>query len=313
MSETLSLFAPAKVNLFLHVLGRRENGYHDLESLVVFVDVGDTLHVTPADSFEFHISGPFAGPLSAEPAANNLVTRAAEGLADHAGWAGPRGARIELIKGLPVASGIGGGSADAAAALRILSHYWSLQIPQDKLYDLGLALGADVPVCLASEPRLMCGIGEQLSTVPPLPKTSILLVNPGVAVPTGQVFRALDIPSLPKGESAFGLQTEYPDTAALCETLAACRNDLEPPARALAPDIATVIDTIAGQDGCLLSRMSGSGATCFGLFHDQTAAAAAAKRLAENHPAWWVQSGHIMTHAPEPVLAEKQGLSVQHA
>lgn len=302
MTTPLSLFAPAKVNLFLHVLGRRDNGYHDLESLVVFVDVGDTISVTPSDTFELAITGPFADILNTEPSDDNLVTRAARLLADHAGWPTPRGARIELSKGLPVASGIGGGSADAAAALRVLIGYWGLEIEDAPLYDIGLKLGADVPVCLACEPRLMSGIGENLVHVRSLPQTAIVLVNPGIGVSTGAVFRSLDIPNLPKAPCPFTHEGTYGDTGTLVETLAACRNDLEPPARVLAPQIDDVLTAIAQESGCLLPRMSGSGATCFGLFEDRAKADAAAERLRTAHPEWWVKSGSLLTSAPEPVF-----------
>ena len=275
--------APAKVNLFLHVVGRRSDGYHLLDSLAVFPVIGDTLRAAPADSLSLALEGPFGSALRAEP--DNLVLRAARGLAALTGVRA--GARLTLVKTLPVASGIGGGSADAAAALRLLGRLWGVAPAAAALRALASRLGADVPVCLAGRPSRMGGVGEILSPAPDLPAFGLVLVNPGVAVSTPDVFRAriggFSAPAvLPSG---------WPDAAAMARDLAALTNDLEPPAVALCPAIATVLAVLRATPGCLLARMSGSGATCFGLYADPAAAARAASALAR--PGWWCWGGAL--------------------
>ncbi len=264
-------FAPAKVNLFLHVTGRRADGYHLLDSLAVFPAVGDRLAFDAADDFTLDVRGPFAAGLSA--GTDNLVLRAGHALAAAAGvraWG-----RLALKKCLPVASGIGGGSADAAAALRLLSRAWGVRVDATDLRALALTLGADVPACLGSCPVRMSGVGEILATVPALPPCGIVLVNPGVAVATQAVFRAR--------AGAFSrpapLAGSWRDAAALARDLAVASNDLEAPAIALCPPIAGVLADLRAQPGCLLARMSGSGATCFALCHDAETAEAVAYAL----------------------------------
>ena len=279
----LEAFAPAKINLALHVLGRRADGYHLLDSLVVFAAVGDTLRAGPAEDLTLAVAGPFGAALAGE--ADNLVLRAARLLAESGGVA-PR-ARLILDKQLPVASGIGGGSADAAAALLLLSRLWRLDLPAPALSALALRLGADVPVCLRGRPARMGGVGEALAPLPPLPGCGLVLVNPGVAVATQAVFRARDAAFSPP----LVLPDAWPDATALAATLAAHRNDLEAPAIALAPEIADVLAALRDTENCLLARMSGSGATCFGLFADPGAATAAAERL--RRPGWWVWGGAL--------------------
>jgi 4-diphosphocytidyl-2-C-methyl-D-erythritol kinase len=276
-------FAPAKVNLFLHVTGRRPDGYHLLDSLVAFADCGDVLSASAAAELSLAITGPFANGLAGE--ADNLVLRAARALAAEAGV--PAHARLTLEKHLPVASGIGGGSADAAAALRLLCHLWRIAPDPAALDLLALRLGADVPVCLRCQPARMGGTGEKLELAPALPPCFVLLVNPGVAVATAAVFGARTGPfsapaSLPAG---------WPDVAAMAADLAALGNDLEAPARGLCPAIGDVLAAIAAQPSCLLARMSGSGATCFGLFADVAAAELAAGATAR--AGWWVWSGAL--------------------
>jgi 4-diphosphocytidyl-2-C-methyl-D-erythritol kinase len=278
----LSEFAPAKINLHLHVVGRRDDGYHLLDSLVVFAGVGDRLSVSPAEDLSLTLTGPFAAGLAAE--ADNLVLRAARALADVAGWRAT--GRLVLEKVLPVASGIGGGSADAAATLRLLCRFWDIAPPADEMRRIAAGLGADVPVCLSGRPALMSGIGELLAPAPALPDAGLVLVNPGVAVSTPSVFRARaggfsDAAGFPSGG--------WPDIAALAGGLRETRNDLEPPARSLAPAIGDALATLAGAPGCLLARMSGSGATCFGLFGSAAAARQAADAIAR--PGWWVWGG----------------------
>ena len=272
--------APAKVNLYLHVTGRRADGYHILDSLAVFPAAGDRLVVEPADTLSLVIDGPFAPVLQHE--SDNLVLRAARALAARDGLA-PR-ARLRLTKNLPVASGIGGGSADAAAALRLLSRLWHVP-PAD--ISLAAGLGADVPVCLASRPVRMGGIGEILLPAPALPPGFIVLVNAGMAVATPAVFRARRGDFSPPATLAPG----WPDLAALVADLLVLRNDLEEPAIALQPVIADVLAALRTRPGCELARMSGSGATCFGLFASADEAETAATGL--RRPGWWCWGGAL--------------------
>jgi 4-diphosphocytidyl-2-C-methyl-D-erythritol kinase len=280
--EAARVFAPAKINLFLHVGGKRPDGYHELESLVVFAKAGDELGCERADGFSLTIDGPFANALTPDP--DNLVLKAARALADYAGVR--EGARIELTKNLPVASGIGGGSADAAAALRGLNTLWKLHLAPEALRTVAAQIGSDVPVCVGSKPSWMEGRGEKVTELSGIPEVSMVLVNPGVAVPTGKVFAALKarrgigLP-LPKAMSGASELVSYLKTAA---------NDLEAPARAIAPVIGEVLDALVLQPGVLLARMSGSGATCFALFERDEFATAAARALNARNPGWWIVS-----------------------
>ena len=274
ISPKVQRIARAKVNLALHVVGRRADGYHLLDSLVAFADFGDVVTVEPAPSLSLSITGPMAAGLSAGP--DNLVLKAAQMLGS------PLGAAITLEKRLPIASGIGGGSADAAATMQALGALWGCALP-----DAGqvLALGADVPVCLAGQSCRMAGIGDQISPLA-LPPAHLVLVNPGVGLSTAAVFGALlrrDNPPLPPA-------APMPDAVALAAYLGHCRNDLEAPALSLVPQIGAVLAALQGQKGCLLARMSGSGATCFGLFASASAAEAAATALRAQSGAWWVQA-----------------------
>ena len=271
-------FAPAKVNLTLHVTGRRADGYHLLDSLVVFAGVGDVVSAEPADALSRRVTGPMGAGLSGE--GDNLVLRAARLMGVTA--------RIGLEKVLPVSSGIGGGSADAAATLRLLARLSGKALPEPG--DV-LALGADVPVCLAGRAVRMTGIGEALGAVPALPAVWLVLVNPGVGVSTPAVFRALaraDNAPMPK---------EMPKLRGVAELAAFVtmqRNDLEAPALALQPVIGRVKAALGAQAGCLLARMSGSGATCFGLFADPLAASAAARAIRAAEPGWWVADAPLV-------------------
>ncbi|MFN4155919.1 MAG: 4-(cytidine 5'-diphospho)-2-C-methyl-D-erythritol kinase [Paracoccaceae bacterium] len=272
-------FAPAKINLTLHVIGQRADGYHLLDSLVVFADVGDVVSVTASDRLGLTITGPQAAMLPAGE--DNLVLRAARMM-------GARAA-ITLEKRLPVASGIGGGSADAAATLRALARLGHGVLPADG--DV-LALGADVPVCLRARAVRMQGVGERLTEVPPLPEAWLVLVNPGVAVSTPQVFRGLahrDNAPMPD------VVPPLPSVTALAGFLQAMRNDMEAPALALAPAIGAVSAALSAQPGCLLARMSGSGATCFGLFADASSAQAAALAVQAAQPEWWVAPARMLS------------------
>ena len=273
--------APAKVNLFLHVTGRRDDGYHLLDSLVVFADVGDMIRVAADEGLWLELAGRFEAGLRQVP--DNLVMRAARLLAAQHGV--PARARVLLVKNLPVASGVGGGSADAAAALRALLRLWNLP-GVDPL--LAARLGADVPVCLAGRPARMAGIGEVLAPSPVIPACGIALINPGRHVSTPAVFQAR------RGE--FSPPARLPEAwdglAAMVEDLKRLNNDLEPPAIGLCPDIAEVLAVLRATPGCRLARMSGSGATCFGLFADAAAAAAAAATL--RRPDWWCWGGDLL-------------------
>ncbi|MDE2182980.1 MAG: 4-(cytidine 5'-diphospho)-2-C-methyl-D-erythritol kinase [Alphaproteobacteria bacterium] len=289
-AEALRVLAPAKINLFLHVGDKRSDGFHALQSLVVFARMGDELALSPDRDIKVVASGRFAAGLP--PAGQNLVHKAARALAQHAGIT--RGAYISLKKNLPVSSGIGGGSADAAAALRGLARLWNLKVEHDVLRQIGETLGSDVPVCVACRPQWMEGRGETLAQVESVPAVQIVLVNPRVGVATKDVFAAL------KDRRGTG-QPRPPamrTTGDLVAFLKDTTNDLEAPARAVAPVISDVLREIAAQPGVLLTRMSGSGATCFGLFGDPDDAARAALTIGEGHPSWWVSAT-----ATTPVLS----------
>lgn len=290
-NRRLALDAPAKINLFLHVTGRRSDGYHTLESLVVFTGVGDRLVAGAADEVGLSLTGPFAGPLCSD-ADDNLVLRAASALL--AAAAGHReGVRLLLDKSLPVASGIGGGSADAAATLRLLRRFWNLDIATDELDRIALALGADVPVCLAGRPALMSGVGEKIAPVAALPPCAVVLANGGQPVPTPAVFRAR------RGAYSDPIGWSAPtDFDALVAALARCRNDLTDAAISVSPVVASVLDALGQVPGCALARLSGSGGTCFGLFRDRDAASVAAAALAAAHPGWWVVESEFRDEAP---------------
>ena len=278
--------APAKINLALHVTGRRLDGFHLLDSLAVFAGVHDTVTAEPSEALTLSIDGPFSAGLLAEP--DNLILRAARALAAAHGIV-PRG-KLHLRKNLPVASGIGGGSADAAAAVRVLARLWGLEPDRASLQEVAAGLGADVPVCLASVPCRMAGIGEILSPAPDLPPCGLVLVNPGKAVATADVFRARP-PSFSAPMPEKHLPAAWPDAAAMAADLARMANDLEAPAIALCPAIADVLIALRATPGIVLARMSGSGATCFGLTADQAAASAAAYSLAR--PGWWCWGGGL--------------------
>lgn len=278
-------FAPAKINLTLHVTGQRADGYHLLDSLVVFVDAGDIVRAAPSPEpgLALRVTGPEGAGLTAGD--DNLVMRAARLMAAGAETGAVpsgHGAALVLEKHLPTASGVGGGSSDAAAALRALAGLWGRPLPAPASV---LALGADVPACLAAMPLRMRGIGDRLDPVAGLPPFALVLANPRVETPTPAVFRALprkDNPAMPAA------LPRLDDADALAAFLHRMRNDLEAPARALTPAVGAVLGDLAALPGCLMARMSGSGATCFGLFRDRPAAAAAAQALRAAHPGWWV-------------------------
>jgi 4-diphosphocytidyl-2-C-methyl-D-erythritol kinase len=288
-------FAAAKVNLTLRVLHRRPDGYHELESLVAFADIGDRLTLRPGGTLALTVGGP--GADAAGPAGDNLVLKAANALSLQA--EGLTLGRFRLTKRLPAAAGLGGGSADAAAALRLLAQVNGFASDDPRVMAAAAATGADVPVCLASRPRLMRGIGEILDDPFDLAPLPVVLANPGVAVATRDVFAALHRhtstahagesgdPLAVSGFSAFRGRTE------LIDGLLACGNDLEAPAVRLQPIIADVLAALRRDPACRLARMSGSGATCFGVFDSADAARAVARRLRTAHPFWWVYAAML--------------------
>ncbi len=270
--------AYAKINLALHVTGQRADGYHQLDSLVVFAGIGDVIHAERADFLRLEITGPQAAHLPVSP--DNLVLRAARSMAARAA--------ITLDKHLPVASGLGGGSADAAATLRALARLTGRPLPQPA--DL-LALGADVPVCMGQRPVRMQGVGEVITPAPALPDCSLLLVNPGLALHTPAVFNALTqkfnppMPAIPSFANLHKFTTWLADQ----------RNDLEAPATGIAREIAEVKAALAAQTGCLLARMSGSGATCFGVFATAAQAETARTKIMAQQPNWWLAVGPLLS------------------
>ena len=282
----LSEFAPAKVNLTLHVLGRRPDGYHEIDSLVAFADAGDRLTLVPDAPLALDVVGPTAAAAGQE--AENLVLKAARALAERV--PGLRLGRFLLDKQLPVAAGLGGGSSDAAAALRLLARHNDLPLDEARLHAAARATGADVPVCLDPRARIMRGIGEILSDPIELPQLPAVLVNPGAAVPTKDVFTALRAPALAGPAEPDDFIAINTDAASLLSILSARRNDLEIPAVRIQPVIADVLMALQKSPGCLLARMSGSGATCFGLYGSAGAAEHAAQHMQKSHAGWWVRA-----------------------
>jgi 4-diphosphocytidyl-2-C-methyl-D-erythritol kinase len=281
----LTAFAAAKVNLYLHVAPPTPDGYHPIASLMAFADVGDTVDAEPAHALSLAIEGPFGAGLSAE--ADNLVLRAARTLLRRAGRP-DAGARLVLTKALPISAGLGGGSSDAGAALRLLNALLGLGLGEDALETVAAEIGADGAACLRGRLLIAQGRGEQLSPAPALPPLPCVLVNPGVPSPTGAVYRAYDASGAPGG-------ADLPEAPALSTPtdvaawLATCRNDLEPPALALEPRIAEALGALRSAPQTLLGRMSGSGATCFALCSTLADAQTLAADLAQAHPAWWIK------------------------
>ncbi|CUX11574.1 4-(cytidine 5'-diphospho)-2-C-methyl-D-erythritol kinase [Agrobacterium deltaense] len=281
-TETIEA-APAKINLALHVTGQRADGYHLLETLVTFTEAGDTIRIRDADADSFSISGPFGDLLRAGDGGDNLVTRARDLLRDALASTGQPAppVAIHLEKNLPVASGIGGGSADAAATLRGLLRHWRAGIAPDALASMALTLGADVPMCLESRSLIARGIGEDIEPLTDLPELVMVLANPLKAVSTPEIFRRLQTKTnAPLPASA---------TIGWMDFLAQSRNDLQPPAQALLPEIGEIIGLLS-QEGAALVRMSGSGATCFGIFHSLEAARKAETSLRRKRPGWYFQA-----------------------
>lgn len=286
-NQNIRVFAPAKINLYLHVTSKRPDGYHCLESLVAFTDVGDEITIALAGSFSFAVSGPFAKNTPQDE--TNLAVQAAKAISAHLGQPLDR-LSITLTKNLPVASGIGGGSSDAAATIHALLQCWGYNSDEvEGMPALLEKLGADVPMCFYGKAARVTGIGETLAPYKLPQSLSVVLVNPGIAVPTAQIFRALDSQCFSKPEY-FDEQAFYGD---FIQNLHRSRNDLYAAAKNIAPDITNVMPALQAQKGCDLARMSGSGATCFGLFKTPDLAEQAANSIANENPAWWVQQGTL--------------------
>jgi 4-diphosphocytidyl-2-C-methyl-D-erythritol kinase len=294
MSATYRQQAPAKVNLFLHVTGKRDDGYHLLESLVCFTASSDVVSGELRDdgAITLSITGPMAANLALEDTSDNLVMRAARMLQAESGTT--QGADLILDKRLPIASGIGGGSADAAATIRLLCEMWKLDLDANTLSRIALSLGADVSVCLHGRTCLMSGIGEEITALPDLPSVPMVLINPGKAVSTPEIFKA----RADEGFSATGAwdtEQTFQSGAALADALSECGNDLTLPATGILPEICDVLNALAREEGCLLARMSGSGATCFGIYDTNDQAERAANAIAAQNPDWWISPTHILT------------------
>ena len=294
MSATYSQPAPAKINLFLHVTGKRDDGYHLLESLVCFTAAGDALSGELRDDgkITLSITGPMAGDLSDAPSEDNLVIRAARLLQQETQTS--LGAALVLDKRLPVASGIGGGSADAAATLRLLVDMWKLDLDADTLSRIALSLGADVPVCLRGQTVLMSGIGETLTDLPEFPSLPMVLINPGKPVSTPAIFKAREEDAF-SNENLWDVTTHYQSGAALAADLQDCGNDLTLAATSILPEICDILNALAREEGCLLARMSGSGATCFAIYDTTDQAEQAAKTIASAHEDWWITPTHTLS------------------
>ncbi len=306
MTTTLTEKAPAKINLTLRIAGRRADGYHELESLVVFAGVADTLALEPGAETTLAIAGRYAAACG--PDADNLVLKAEAALRASVGHL--KGGHFRLQKNLPVAGGIGGGSADAAAALRLLARANGLPADHPALAAAALATGADVPVCLDSNARIMSGVGEVLSAPVALPALPAILVNPGIALSTREVFTAFagmhgsEMPlrafpgevgtGSPSGNAIKQKLSDVPDEAeALFAFLNAHGNDLTAPAIACAPAVGEVLNLLSDLPGVRMARMSGSGSTCFALFDNVQQAEAAARQLTTARPAWWVEATRL--------------------
>lgn len=290
---TLRLAAAAKLNLYLHVTGKRADGYHLLDSLVAFVDIADGVTIVPAAALSFTADGPFARAFAHEDPAGNLVVRAARELAAAVGR--EPNVALSLTKNLPVASGIGGGSADAAACLKGLARLWDIDPVGETVMKVAAKLGSDIPACLAGRVCYMGGVGTELAPAPRLPEAGLLLVNPGIGLSTPAVYRAR------QGAFTSAMRFDAPpkDARALAALLAERGNDLTDAAIGQVPEIAAVLTAIGGAEGNLLPRMSGSGATCFGIFEDKAAASRAAAAVQAANANWWVAAGRLVQDTAE--------------
>ena len=281
-------FAPAKINLYLHIIGREADGYHKLDSLAAFASLGDYVRLETADEFLFRIEGPEAEKLQQEPIETNLVVRVARRFGEIVGK--PLNFRLTLVKNLPLASGIGGGSSDAAAALRALASYWGIEKTDPRLITAASIAGQDTPFCLSPVTGYLTSLGKVKG--PLLPYSNIVLVNPLKALPTKDVYAAYARSGCEFSKAAPFLEAPQ-DLKSLAEALRQRGNDLAAPAALLVPEIADILLALEDAKGCLFAQMSGSGATCFGLFADRNAARAAAAEIFAMHTSWWVIQGYI--------------------
>lgn len=272
--------APAKVNLYLHITGKRANGYHELDSLAVFTEFGDMLEFSAADTLSLIVHGAFASAI--DTSSGNLVLRAAEALRRTANIS--QGAKIILTKNIPVGAGLGGGSSDAAATLIALNQFWQLNFPLKQLAEIGLPLGSDIPVCLAGKPARIRGIGEQVDPVSMPTSLWMLLVTPNKPLLTAEVYKHF------KGPFSASVPSVPTDILALRPL----NNDLQMPATALMPVIGDIIKAIAGTPDCKLARMSGSGAACFGLYETEQTARRAQDVIKQSQPGWWITLTKVM-------------------
>jgi len=281
-SRIISFFAPAKINLYLHITAKRRDGYHSLESLVAFANYGDEISVAPSDKLTLTINGPCSKGLQSN--ADNIVIKAAKLLANSNGV--DQKAKITLTKNLPISSGMGGGSADAAATLHALSKLWNLSLKTIDFSNLAEKLGADVSVCLKNTPSIITGIGEKVMLAPKLPNLWFILVNPGIPVSTRKVFAA----HKEKNSATHAFKTRPQTVKELASLLSEFRNDLTPAAIETAPIIEEVLKVVQAEKKQLLTRLSGSGATCFALFEEKNAAVEAARGLKMKYPKWWIKA-----------------------
>jgi 4-diphosphocytidyl-2-C-methyl-D-erythritol kinase len=285
MNEIIE-FAPAKLNLYLHITARRPDGYHDLDSLAAFASIGDWVCLRPASSLSLDVDGPFASALAHEDPSQNLIVKAVQSFASFVGRA--LDVKFLLTKNLPVASGIGGGSSDAAAALRALAKYWGIEADDERVIKAAALYGQDVPLCLKIENSYLTAEGSV--PAPRLPPVDVVLINPNIPLPTPDVYRAYR--KLDGAFSPLSRLSSTPNSAlVLAAALKARNNDLYKPACALVPEIADVINALADTKGCLLARMSGSGATCFALYASSGEANEASRVLRDRHPTWWIEAG----------------------
>lgn len=288
-APTASEVAYAKVNLSLHLIDRQLDGYHQLDSVVAFVDIGDHLYATAEaeGTLRLSIDGAYGEGLSN---LDNLIIRAAQLLKTYQQT--PLGAHIRLTKNIPVGAGLGGGSADAAAALRMLNRLWGLRLSTPALAELGAHLGADVPACIFSQTTRMEGIGDRLLPVPHVPSLPLVLIYPNAPLWTPDVYGAM------AGKSFSGRLSDIPTIGAPTENwhtwLHTCRNDLEQAATELSPHIVSMLQALDESGGCVLARMSGSGSACFGVFADAQSAEAAAQKIQSAQPGWWVRASHSL-------------------
>jgi len=285
--KTVHQFAPAKINLTLHIKGRREDGFHLIESFVVFCDVGDEITVSSYDGFALNLTGPFAGLLQNEE--SNIALEAAKSFVNGFRDCLP-GVQVELVKNLPIAAGMGGGSSDAAAVIRALAYLVDVNVSRTAAGQIAIGLGADVTVCLDPQASFMSGVGNIITSLPALPEIHAILVNPNIKMLTGAVFAALAVPgAIRRDEEGLMPEHAFSDAADLVAFVGSCRNDLEAPALRMCPEISDVREALLVQDGCLLARMTGSGATCFGLFDTREQARRGAENIREKTPSWWVK------------------------